>query len=65
MTPHERQSRLKQPETSRIPQSTLEAAREVVRHCFESASVSEAARVRPALAAVSTRAGGPAQPSIR
>jgi hypothetical protein len=65
MTPHEPRSRLRQPKTSRIPQRTLEAAREVVRHCFESASVSEAARVRPALAAMSTGVVGPVQPNTR
>jgi hypothetical protein len=65
MTPHEHQSRLMQPKTSRIPQSTLEAAREVVRHCFESASVNEAVRLRPGLAAMSTGAVGLVQPSTR
>ena len=40
MTTHAHLSRPMHPMTSRIPKSTLDAAREVVRHCFESASIS-------------------------
>jgi hypothetical protein len=65
MTLHAHQPRLIQPTASRIPQDTLEAAREVMRHCFEGAGVSEAARLRPALAAMSTGAVSPVQPSSR
>ena len=38
MTTHAHLSRPMHPMTSRIPKSTLDAAREVVRHCFESAA---------------------------
>ena len=65
MTTHAHLSRPMHPMTSRIPKGTLDAAREVVRHCFESASISEAARLRPALSALGTGAVGPVQPSTR
>jgi hypothetical protein len=65
MTTHAHLPRPMHPMTSRIPKSTLDAACEVVRHCFESASVSEAARLRPALAALGTGAVDPVQPSTR
>jgi hypothetical protein len=53
------------PMTSRIPKSTLDAAREVVRHCFESASLGDASRLRPALTALGTAADARIQPSTR